>query len=325
MTEILPSLNDNINNLDKLINKVISQNKEKEEKYYESQLSSTNSSSSINISNDNLCEKPTFLVQNLEKLEQISSQRKLSAPVSLSENFVLNFIKIKRETRGSYYNKLFNKGLLKISNEEKKFKFNNIFILDWDDTLLCTTVLTPYGYFDDNMVILPFKMEKIKKLEILVKKLLTKTTDKGDTYIITNSEHGWVEYSCKRFFPDTFELLNKIKIISARELYEKEFPNDFKTWKTNAFKDIIKKYKLNLPTNIICMGDSTCEIEAAHNLEEKFPNGYIKTIKFRELPKIDELIIQLNLVLDKFNFIYSACKSWTITVNKKKKKDDKAN
>ena len=325
MTEILTSLNDNINNLDKLINKEISQNKEKDEKYYESQLSSTNSSSSINISNDNLGEKPTFLVQNLEKLEQISSQRKLSAPVSFSENFVLNFIKTKKETRGSYFNKLLNKGLLNISNEEKKFKFNNIFILDWDDTLLCTTVLTPCGYFDDNMVILPFKMEKIKKLESLVKKLLTKTTDKGDTYIITNSEHGWVEYSCKRFFPDTFDLLNKIKIISARDLYEKEFPKDFKTWKTRAFKDIIKKYKLNLPTNIICMGDSTCEIEAAHSLAEKFPNGYIKAIKFRELPKIDELICQLNLVLDKFNFIYSACKNWTITVDKKKKKDDKAN
>ena len=325
MTEILTSLNDNINNLEKLINKEISQNKEKDEKYYESQLSSTNSSSSINISNDNLGEKPTFLVQNLEKLEQISSQRKLSAPVSFSENFVLNFIKIKKETRGSYFNKLLNKGLLNISNEEKKFKFNNIFILDWDDTLLCTTVLTPCGYFDDNMVILPFKMEKIKKLESLVKKLLTKTTDKGDTYIITNSEHGWVEYSCKRFFPDTFDLLNKIKIISARDLYEKEFPKDFKTWKTRAFKDIIKKYKLNLPTNIICMGDSTCEIEAAHSLAEKFPNGYIKAIKFRELPKIDELICQLNLVLDKFNFIYSACKNWTITVDKKKKKDDKAN
>ena len=321
MTEILPSLNDNINNLDKLINKVISQNKEKEEKYYESQLSSTNSSSSINISNDNLCEKPTFLVQNLEKLEQISSQRKLSAPVSLSENFVLNFIKIKRETRGSYYNKLFNKGLLKISNEEKKFKFNNIFILDWDDTLLCTTVLTPYGYFDDNMIILPLKMEKIKKLEILVKKLLTITTEKGDTYIITNSEPGWVEYSCKRFFPNAFVLLDKIKIISARGIYEKKYPKDFKAWKLMTFNDIIKNYEKNLPTNIMCLGDSSYEIEAAYGLASKFPNGFVKAIKFKEFPKIDELISQLNLILGKFNFIYSACKNWNITIDKKKKEN----
>ena len=47
--------------------------------------------------------------------------------------------------------------------------------------------------------------------------------------------------------------------------------------------------------------------------------GFIKAIKFKELPKIDELISQLNLILDKFNFIYSACKNWTITIDKKKK------
>ena len=73
------------------------------------------------------------------------------------------------------------------------------------------------------------------------------------------------------------------------------------------------------------MGDSSYEIEAAHGLVGKFPNGFIKAIKFREYPKIDELINQLSLVLDKFNFIYSACKNWTITVDKKKKKDSKEN
>jgi len=327
MTQIIPTINNNLNNLDNLLkNKIISQSNEKDEErqLYDSQISST-STSSINPGNENYSIKSKLLIKNLVQLDQCYIQRKLSAPVSFSANFVLNFTKIKRETRGSYFNKLINKGILNISNEKKKFKFNNIFIFDWDDTLLCTTVLTPCGYFDDNMIVLPSKMEKIQKLEISVKKLLNITINKGDTYIITNSEHGWVEYSCKRFFPDTFDLLSKIKIISARELYEKKFPKDSKTWKTRAFKDIIQKYELNLPTNIICMGDSKCEIEAAHSLAEKFPNGYIKAIKFREFPKIDELINQLNLILDKFNFIYSACKNWTITVDKKKRKDDKSN
>ena len=321
------SFNNNINNLEKLINnKKISEYQEKdlEQQLNESQKSST-SCSSITHDNEGLGVKSKLLLKNLDQIDFWTNQRKLSAPVSFSENFVLNFIKIKREIRGSYFNKLINKGLLNLSNEEKRFKFNNIFIFDWDDTLLCTTVLTPLGYFDDNMILLPSKMEKIQKLEFLVKQLLTKCIDKGDTYIITNSEHGWVEYSCKRFFPDTFDLLKKIKIISARELYEQEFPNDFKTWKTKAFKEIIKKYALNLPTNILCIGDSLCELEAAHSLSDEFPNGYIKAIKFKEYPKIDELISQLNLVLDKFNFIYSACKNWTITIDKKKKKDDKSN
>ena len=211
------------------------------------------------------------------------------------------------------------KGVLNLNQREINYKVNRIFIFDWDDTLLCTSVLSPGGYFDDNMVIIPSKLKKIKNLETIVKLLLTKTIEKGDTYIITNSEPGWVEYSCKRFFPNVYDLLSKIKIISARGLYEKKFPNNYKTWKNMAFNDIIKNYELSLPTNIMCMGDSTYEMEAAHGLADKFAEGYIKAIKFKELPKIDELISELNLILDKFNFIYSACKNWTITIDKKRK------
>ncbi len=312
MNEISQTL---VNKIDNKIN-----NEEKDESFH-----SSTTSSSIYNNIDNLSFKSKLLQKDKDILEQNPSQRKFSAPMSCSENFVLNFIKIEKETRGGYFNKLMSKGLLNSTNEEKKYKFNNIFILDWDDTLLCTTVLSPCGYFDDNMIILPSKLEKIQKLEILVKKLLSITTEKGDTFIITNSEPGWVEYSCKRFFPNTFQLLDKIKIISARGLYEKKYPKDFKTWKIMSFNEIIKNYGKNLPTNIICMGDSSYEIEAAHGLVGKFPNGFIKAIKFREYPKIDELINQLSLVLDKFNFIYSACKNWTITVDKKKKKDSKEN
>ena len=309
-------MNNNIDNIGRLeIYEDISQIKEEKE---ESQRSST-SSSSTNQNIDNLGLKSKLLLKNNALLDKIENPRKFSAPVTFSENFYLNFIKIEKEIRGSYFNMLINKGLLNISEEEKKFKFNNIFIFDWDDTLLCTTVLSPNGYFDDNMIVLPSKMEKIQQLEILVKKLLTKITDKGDTYIITNSEPGWVEYSCKRFFPNTYGLLNKIKIISARGLYEDMYPNDFKTWKTKVFNEIIEKYDKSLSTNLICFGDSAYEIEAAHGLASKFLNGFIKAIKFKQYPKIEELISQLTLVLDKFNFIYSACKNWTITVDKKKK------
>ena len=327
MNELKPNINDPINNLEKLKNQeyILKDTvKDDDSQFYDSQRSST-SASSINEANDNLGIKSKLLSKNLENLDLFQCQRKFSAPVSYSENFFLNFKKIENDTRGSYFNKLINKGLLSSSEEEKKFKFNNIFIFDWDDTLLCTTVLSPGGYFDDNMIVLPSKLEKIKKLEILVNKLLSLTTEKGDTYIITNSEPGWVEYSCKRFFPNTFYLLSKIKIISARGLYEKKYPKGFKTWKLMTFNEIIKNYDKNLPTNIMCLGDSQYEIEAAHELATKFPNGYVKAIKFKEYPKIDELTSQLKLVLGKFNFIYSACKNWTVTVDKKKKKEEKSN
>ena len=299
-------------------------NKEKEGKgrkeSFESQNSTTSDSNDLGsyqgIKSDiivkNECDDESFEDNQTQK-------RKHSAP-SETEKFFLNFMKIERETRGAYFNKLLLKGFLNLESRDNIMKTNRIFIFDWDDTLLCTTVLSPGGYFDDSRVILPGKLKKIKHLESLVQKLLTNATEKGDTYIITNSEQGWVEYSCKRFFPNVYNLLSKIKIISARALYDKKYPNNYKTWKNMAFNDIIKNYDLCLPSNIICMGDSTYEMEAAHGLANKFKDGYIKAIKFKELPKVDELISQLNLILDKFDFIYSACKNWTITIDKKKKK-----
>ena len=310
--------NKNFKELDNQENILKEEEKGDIQQIYDSQRSST-STSSMNEINDDLGIK-SKLTLNFQNLDENHNQRKFSVPVTYSENFISDFIKFGKDSRGSYFNKLISKGLLTSSEKEKKFKFNNIFIFDWDDTLLCTTVLSPLGYFDDDMVVLPSRMEKIKKLEISVKKLLTLTIEKGDTYIITNSEEGWVEYSCKRFFPNTFHLLDKINIISARGLYEKKYPKKLKIWKNLAFNDIIKNYDINLPTNIVCFGDSSYEIESAHSLSDKFQDGYVKAIKFKEFPKIEELISQLNLVLDKFNFIYSACKNWTITVDRKKKK-----
>ena len=300
-------------------------NKEKEysqqNESFESQNSSTYDSNNNDIGNyqgikSDIIEKNECSDDSFENNQ--TQKRKHSAP-SETEKFFLNFMKIERETRGAYFNKLLLKGFLNLENRESNMKTNRIFIFDWDDTLLCTTVLSPGGYFDDNRVILPGRLKKIKHLESLVKKLLTIATEKGDTYIITNSEQGWVEYSCKRFFPNVYDLLSKIKIISARALYEKKYPNNYKTWKNMAFNDIIKNYDLNIPSNVICMGDSTYEMEAAHALSNKFQDGFIKAIKFKELPRVDELISQLNLILEKFDFIYSACKNWTITIDKKRK------
>ena len=229
---------------------------------------------------------------------------------SLPKNFISKFIEIGNNSRSSYFHKLISKNLL----IQPQKKINNIFIFDWDDTLLCTSVLSPNGYFDDDMEILPSIMEKIEKLEKLVKSILLQSIKKGDVYIITNSQLAWIYYSCQRFYPIIYKLLPKIKLISARDLYEKKYPNDSKIWKLKTFNDIIKNYSLYLPTNIICLGDSSDEIDAANDLVSKFPNGYIKAIKFREFPLISDLIKQLTLVINKFEKIYSSCKNITINI-----------
>jgi hypothetical protein len=43
-------------------------------------------------------------------------------------------------------------------------------------------------------------------------------------------------------------------------------------------------------TNLIAMGDSMMEIDAAHHLSQKFSKSLIKTVKFREYPKPNELV-----------------------------------
>jgi len=89
-------------------------------------------------------------------------------------------------------------------------------------------------------------------------------------------------------------------VISARAGYEDLFPGDCSKWKVEAFKDIKKKFDSNLITNIICLGDSHIEIDAAHVLAKEFNYSLIKTIKFRENPKPDELVKQQDLVYEKF-------------------------
>jgi hypothetical protein len=59
------------------------------------------------------------------------------------------------------------------------------------------------------------------------------------------------------------------------------------------------------------------EIQAGKNLSNQFKNVFIKTITFKEEPTIVELIMEIKLVNEKFIYIYSAVKNWTINVKKK--------
>ena len=105
-----------------------------------------------------------------------------------------------------------------------------------------------------------------------------------------------------------------MKIISARDLYELKYPNEYGIWKRKAFNDIIKNYDLNSPINLIIFGDSKEDIEAGYNLMSKFPNVYLKAIKFREYPLISVLIKLLSIVLEKFEIFYSSCKNYTFNI-----------
>lgn len=212
--------------------------------------------------------------------------------------------------------KLISNGFLE---KQQSKQHNTLIIFDWDDTLLCTSYLNPTGVFSDDQEFDPKTKEKLNLLDETVSEILCKSIKFGETYIITNSEPGWVEYSAKRFYPKTEAILDKIKIISARGEFEKRFPGNNRQWKIQAFLDMLKYVNTNLVTNLICLGDNIIEIEAAHVLASKFSQAFIKTVKFKESPKPMELNKQLKTVSEQFNKIYESVKNLTIRVEKKGK------
>lgn len=216
------------------------------------------------------------------------------------------------EMRTNYINKLINMKILKLQPSKKH---QSLIIFDWDDTLLCTTFLLKLGVVDTSSEV----MKTLSPLDELGSQLLERAAQSGDTYLITNSEEGWVEYSGKFFMPKTLKIILQynIPIISARTRYQRRYPSDNHRWKTEAFLELQKKYDANLITNLICLGDSNIEMDAAHLMAKQFSQVMIKTVKFKEGPQPEELLKQIELVLDKFDTIFTKLKNLTVRLEKR--------
>ena len=247
---------------------------------------------------------------------------------SSKDSFINYDLLIKKdviETRNSYYNKLYSKNYLQNINsnhEVPKLKYNSIIIFDWDDTLFCTSYLeNKYNIsINENIKISENEKLNLLKLEEKVFKILHLAINSGDTYIVTNSCEGWVNYVTNIFYPLVYKFLinsNKIKIISARKLYENEYPNNQSIWKLATFINISKLYNKNVLTNIMCFGDSNLEIEAINRISPLFKESYIKAIMFMQNPNILQLNKQLKLCLNEFTKIHSLVKNISIKVIKK--------
>ncbi len=252
---------------------------------------------------------------NLTEFQEIENNNLIDSPLPFKREEQL--LRNEEKNINSSIEKLFSNIIWK--KDKNKKLFNSIIIFDWDDTLLCTSLINKYGYYSEMKKYPMNDLIQISLLEAFVMEILEKSFQKGDTYLITSSEKGWVEFSCKKFFPNLFPLLSKLKIISSREKYEKMHPYNFLMWKMEVCKYFAKdyNYNINLPTNIISIGDSFADIEAGRSLENKFKKCFIKTIKFVKFPGVKDLIEQLGLILDKFEHIISSCYNWNIKVEKK--------
>jgi hypothetical protein len=217
--------------------------------------------------------------------------------------------------RKSYISKLIAKNMWGPIGKEKTH--NSIIIFDWDDTLMCTTYLTPGGIFNPKMTISNEDFDKISLIDKYSYEILKKSIEAADTYIVTNAALGWVEFSAKKFFPLTHSLLKKVKIISARKLFEQFYPFDSKMWKMHTFAEFAKIYHKDLLTNLLVIGDSPSEMEAGIFLKSKFKNCLLKTVKFRELPTLNSLLKELVLLNEEFANIFKLVENASINVGNK--------
>lgn len=152
----------------------------------------------------------------------------------------------------------------------------------------------------DDRISLPAPLrQQLQALEDAVIAIMQAALRFGRVVVITNAEKGWVELSGRRFLPGVVKFLEDmdIKIVSARTTFEGDFPDAPSSWKMAAFsREVACMFPNEDDLNVLVLGDSMSERDAAHGLSSRLPNSKVKTVKFVERPSIDQLMRQVQLV-----------------------------
>ena len=68
-------------------------------------------------------------------------------------------------------------------------------------------------------------VEELRLLEEKAVEFLSRCVGMGQVAPVTNAEKGWVELSAAKFLPGLVPILDRIKVVSARTMFEPQFPN----------------------------------------------------------------------------------------------------
>jgi hypothetical protein len=142
----------------------------------------------------------------------------------------------------------------------------------------------------------------------------------GQVVIVTNAKKSWVYASALQLLPKTYEAIQKgVHVISARENHESSTQID--KWKQSAFlklkEDKFVKFDEDLITNLIVVGDSKYEMEAAETLSRTIEKCVLKSVKLSEAPSTTELIKQLTMLNEKWDYVLSTFKNLNIRLERK--------
>lgn len=172
-------------------------------------------------------------------------------------------------------------------------------ILDWDDTLFCTTFvehLSRETYPD----IPDFAVSLLQGIERESYRLLSQSLSCGYVYIVTNADAEWFWNSAAKYLPRLLPLLARLTVISARDKFEKLYPADPGRWKLVSFFDLTYHKDLQSIDQLIVIGDSDYEMAAANAVGALFSKVQVKTVKLKEKPTACHLLWQLQELSDAF-------------------------
>lgn len=182
-----------------------------------------------------------------------------------------------------------------------------LIILDWDDTLFPTTWLIKNNININDQDMQVNYLTFFSKLDIRLHKLLTNLLEHGKVVIVTNAMKKWVYVSCK-ILPNSYKLIqDNIKVVSARDLHQKDYPNDNFIWKKLTFEKLSSEYfnnssDHNTVQNIMSVGDADYEYMALISLYNKcLPVvRFLKSIRFLANPSYDVIIDQIEVLNKSF-------------------------
>lgn len=201
--------------------------------------------------------------------------------------------------------------LVPVKVPPQDFLERTVTLFDWDDTILASTFLASCGLRVDDSYELPESLlSLLRDLEQMVISVMQEALKYGSVRIITNAETGWVELSGKKFLPRVIDFIERkgIRVVSARSSYEGDFPDSPSDWKVQAFvaemDDVFPDEDEKLECNVLVLGDSMSEREAAHAVASRLPFSRIKTVKFIERPSIEQLQRQISLVHSSFRDLW---------------------
>lgn len=200
----------------------------------------------------------------------------------------------------------------------KRISKETLFILDWDDTLMCTSFITlksqSLSKEDRNLIL---------NLGNLVSHFLSHCQEYGKVIILTNSSEIWVKKTSIENLGISDFVDKNIKIISTRDNYLKK-GIDKNNWKEMALDEIFNKYG-NKIKSLICASDSENDINIFKKFKQKNKDINISTIKFKRKPNPLILIKEIKYLMKNISNIIGTNKNYYLLKETKEKKSDDFN